>query len=306
MTSPQVMSAEADERRPLATADDIDLGWLWSMLVRRSRLLLVTIVVGTSITAALVLMSPPRYEAVATLVVQGSAASPSANANAVRNVLTASAVRGSVTATLESEQFRVALDTDSILVDPVVGTTLMRLRVQATDAGAASRAAALLAERGAAAARDMREKALRTARPALEADVDEAAKRLEASEQRLLEFRRQARIEVLESRVARQLETKRAAAPIDGDLLDELYQRQFELKRLERQVRMAEQVYAAQLVRDRQSDAVQVMPLVEVADATMGAAAPIERDVPRKLALGFVLSLLLGSGFVVLLEATRS
>ncbi len=196
MTTPQVISAAADERRRLATEDDIDLGWLWNTLVRRWRLLLVTIVVGTSITAALVLMSPPRYEAVATLVVRGSAASPSANANAVRNVLTASAVRGSVNATLDSEQFRISLDTGSIHVDPVVGTTLVRLRVQAIDAAAAARAAALLAERGAAAARDMREKALTTARPALDVDVEAAAKRLEGLEQRLLEFRRQSRIEV--------------------------------------------------------------------------------------------------------------
>jgi uncharacterized protein involved in exopolysaccharide biosynthesis len=300
------MSAAADEQRRLATEDDIDLGWLWSTLVRRWRLLLATIVAGTGITAALVLMSPPRYEAVATLVVQGSAASPSANANAVRNVLTASAVRGSVNATLESEQFRVSLDPGSILVDPVVGTALVRLRVQATDAAAASRAAALLAERGAAAARDMREKALKTARSALDVEVEAAAKRLEGAEQRLLEFRRQSRIEVVESQVARQLEAKRAAATIDRDLLDELYQRQFELKRLERHVRIAEQVYAAQLVRGRQSDVIEAVPLIEPADRTTGPATEVGRDVPRRLALGFVVSLLLGGGLVVLLEATRS
>jgi uncharacterized protein involved in exopolysaccharide biosynthesis len=295
-----------DERQRAASEDEVDLGWLWTTLVRRWRLLLAAIVVGTGITAALVLLSPPLYEAAATLVVPGSAASPSSNANAVRNVLTGSAVLSNVNTALESEQFRASLDTGSILVDPVGGTTLVRLRVRATDAAAASRAVPLLAERGAAAAREMREKALKTARPALDTDVEDAAKRLEGSEQRLLEFRRQARIEVLESKVARQLEARRTAATIDRDLLNELYQRQFELRRLEREVRIAEQVYAAQLVRGRQADTVQAVPLIELADATIGPAAPVGRDVPRKVALAFVLSLLLGSGLVVFLEAARS
>ena len=304
--APTRIPSASDERTRSANDDDVELGWLGRTLVRRWRLLLLTIVAGTGITAALVLMSPMQYEAAATLMVQGSAASPSSNANAVRNLLTGSAVLSSVNTTLESEQLRASLDTRSIRVDPVAGTTLVRVRVQATDAAAASRAVALLAERGAVAARDMREKALKTARPALDTDVSEAAKHLEATEQRVLEFRRQARIEVLESQVARQLEAKRAADPIGRDLLDELYQRQFELTRLERQVRIAEQLYAAQLVQGRQSNATQALPLIELADATIEPAAPVGRDIPRKLALGLVLSLLLGSGLVVLLEAARS
>ena len=306
MTRAQVIPAAADERRRLANDDDVELAWVWSALVRRWPLLLVTILVGTAIAAAWVLMSPARYEASATLAVQGSAASPASNANAVRNVLTAPAVRSSVNAALASEQFRVSLDTGSILVDPVVGTTLVRMRVRAIDAAAASRAATLLAERGAVAARELREKVLTTARPTLDADVTQASKDLEAAEQRVLEFRRQARIEVLESQVARQIEASRGSAPGGRDLLAELYQRQFELRRLEREARIAEQVYAALLVRGRQSDAIQAVPLIELADGTTGAATEVDRDVPRRLALGLVLSFLLGAGLVVLMEATRS
>jgi hypothetical protein len=359
------------ERRHVSTDDEIDLGWLWGALARRWRLLTAVAILGSGLTAALVLLSPPLYEATATLVVSRPAASASSNANAVRSVFTSSSVLTKVTKSLEAEQLHASLSAGSILVDPVAGTPLVRLRVQTHDPGAASRAAVLLIEHGAAAAREMRAKALDTARPMLDADVDAAAKQLEAAEQRLLEFRRQARIEVLESQIQGQLAARRAADAIDGDLqrerarlqaattemkdlqrpdasrqdqqaallsalariaaesritisaletakrhagnnggemksLDELYRRQIELKRMERQLGIAEQAYAAHAARSSQANAMAEVPLIESGDSTLGTATSIGRDVSRKLALGSVLSLLIGVGLVVVREAARS
>jgi uncharacterized protein involved in exopolysaccharide biosynthesis len=359
------------ERRHASTDDEIDLGWLWGALARRWRLLIAVVVLGTGLTAAPVLLSPPLYEATATLLVPGPAASASSNANAVRNVFTSSSVLDKVTKALEAEQLHASLSAGSVLADPVAGTPLVRLRVQTHDPAAASRAAALLTEHGAVAAREMRAKALETARPLLDTDVDAAAKHLEAAEQRFLEFRRQARIEVLESEIQGQLAARRAVDAIDGDLLrerarlqaatgemkelqrpaparqdqqaalmtavariaaesriaisaletakkqaggddgvtkslDELYRRQTELKRMERQLEVAEQAYAAQLARSHQSDAMAAVPLIESAESTIGPATSIGRDVSRKLALGGVLSLLVGVALVVFREAARS
>jgi uncharacterized protein involved in exopolysaccharide biosynthesis len=298
--------------------DEIDLRWVQQLLARRRGTLIAATVLGVLVTAVLALVSPRQYEAMGTLLVSGSSGTGSGNANAVRTVLTAPSVLGGVNQTLSSEG-HPPVDAGAIAVDPSGAASLVRLRVRLGDPGAAQRAAILLVERGGAAAREMRAKVLKNVRPTLDTELQEAAKQLEASEQRLLEFRRQARLEVLQSDLETEL-TARRGTPGNGTglsltrdkpsteelqrLLNELYQRELELKRVEREVDVAERVYAARMVRARESDALQSVPLFELAES-VAPGASLGRDLTRKLALGLVVGLLLGLALIVMAEAVR-
>lgn len=306
----------AQRNRPAALGrtddEEIDLRWVAGVGRRRWRLLIAVAGAGVAATAALVLLTPRQYEAGATLALSGPAATGSSNALAVRTVLTSPAVIEAVRTALGTEGLSTALDAGSIFVDVVINTSLVRLRVRMTEPAAASRAAVLLAQRGVAIGRNLRQRDAQAVAAGADVDLLAASRALEDAERAVIQFRQTSRIEVLRAEVEAGL--ARRARPPAGNLrpqpdagdvpgLTELYEREMELERLRRALTIAEQVYVAQAVRSRQLQARGTLPAMEMVETTVPAGAPVPREIGRKLALGAVLSLLIAAALAVAAEA---
>jgi uncharacterized protein involved in exopolysaccharide biosynthesis len=194
----------------------------------------------------------------------------------------------------------------NIAVQPLPESRTIVVTTRLPDPALAARFANRLAERAIELAQKVARDDIVAVRDTLQVQTEEARKRLAEADQRLEEYRKQAQLEALTAELdvllqqrAKQLGTRAAAVPratelarADAARLNDLYNRQANIERLETEVKVARRVYLD--VSTSHEKARLRLAATQAPMQILDAAVPPDRPVARRIVRGTVLAAIAG------------